>query len=590
MKTVNFFGITNEELLDRNKIKVIHGIAGSAKSSNIHKIFNELGVSYQRFTSTHRLKDDAILRYGCHSDTIAGGLFKTVNGKFFFEQKTPDCVNIVIDEILQTNTKVLDWCNANVGTYNIIITTDANQMLTANTGEYFLDRFNSFIAQENVIDVELKKTYRARTKRTEELFYELYNSVNDKSNKFNKLRWLFPNISYWDMPFNANDVFITHTNQIEEYLFLDKKVSSRYDLPLIKKGELARSKTTDFRKYPIVPQSKVSNHTVRYLQPANIGSATRYQGSEVTEKQTLYFLVENHSNVSNREFYTVLSRCFNIDSIVIVTVDLPSNFKLDTYQDVAIKEETLGEIDEDFILEGKTLSELIKSKEGKHLLVTQEQFDILYEAFDKFENVHFNKDFIKCGRAFITTGKGDEVLEERNLTVKYKATIQSLLKKEPQFEFNYLDRLYSILEYHGTDEIRYAHSSYASHVEKKLMGYELDLYSAYPHIFKNERMPIAGTIYETPSPDRINYYMYRYVPFLTEKPLITPGCLVTDDLMNLLKNEDWVQFEFMFSLDYQVGCRMGYDLHDKAHTSVESKQELKELRYGVMQRKYLEDG
>ena len=184
----NFFGITNSELFDNSKIKVITGIAGSAKSSNIDKIFKENDIEYYRFTSTNKLKNDAEKRYGQKSYTIAGGLFTSKNGKFFIDEKEIEAKHIVIDEILQTDTRVLDFCINNVGKINIIITTDFNQMLVQDRGEYFLRKFREFCQRDDVLHIELKKTYRARDKETEALYYELYNSVDKKENQFRKMK------------------------------------------------------------------------------------------------------------------------------------------------------------------------------------------------------------------------------------------------------------------------------------------------------------------------------------------------------------------------------------------------------------------
>ena len=50
----------------------------------------------------------------------------------------------------------------------------------------------------------------------------------------------------------------------------------------------------------------------------NIGSCTRYQGSECTDTQTLYYIITLRSRITNREWYTVVSRCWKLSSIVIV--------------------------------------------------------------------------------------------------------------------------------------------------------------------------------------------------------------------------------------------------------------------------------
>ena len=58
------YGLTTEELLDPTKIKILDGIAGSGKSSAMDAILHALGVNYYRTTPTHRLRRDAMERYG----------------------------------------------------------------------------------------------------------------------------------------------------------------------------------------------------------------------------------------------------------------------------------------------------------------------------------------------------------------------------------------------------------------------------------------------------------------------------------------------------------------------------------------------
>ena len=75
-----------------------------------------------------------------------------------------------------------------------------------------------------------------------------------------------------------------------------------------------------------------------YLQLANIGSITRYQGSEVTDKQKLYYIITLDSRITNREWYTVVSRCWTLDSIVIVIANRQTKEKLKTFNNRKIKD------------------------------------------------------------------------------------------------------------------------------------------------------------------------------------------------------------------------------------------------------------
>ena len=130
------YNISAADMLDAGKVKVIHGIAGSGKSSTVDRFFKDNGIKYMRLTSTNKLKRDAADRYDCDNKTVCSGLFSNADGKFYVDEKDPECKNIVIDEILQTNPKVIDWITHHVGRYNIIVLTDAHQMLICDGGAH----------------------------------------------------------------------------------------------------------------------------------------------------------------------------------------------------------------------------------------------------------------------------------------------------------------------------------------------------------------------------------------------------------------------------------------------------------------------
>ena len=123
------FSFTEDQFLNPNLVKVIYGVAGRGKSSIINDFFRSHNIPYLWTTSTNKLKRDAIERYGCEASTVCSALFSSENGQFYLEEKDPDCKTIIIDEILQTSPKVLEWVRHHVGRYNIIILTDMKQML-----------------------------------------------------------------------------------------------------------------------------------------------------------------------------------------------------------------------------------------------------------------------------------------------------------------------------------------------------------------------------------------------------------------------------------------------------------------------------
>lgn len=123
------FSFTEKQFLDPNLVKVVYGVAGRGKSSIINDFFRSHNIPYLWTTSTNKLKRDAIERYGCEASTVCSALFTSENGQFYLEEKEPECKTIIIDEILQTSPKVLEWVRHHAGKYNIIILTDMKQML-----------------------------------------------------------------------------------------------------------------------------------------------------------------------------------------------------------------------------------------------------------------------------------------------------------------------------------------------------------------------------------------------------------------------------------------------------------------------------
>ena len=123
------FSFTEDQFLDPNLVKVVYGVAGRGKSSIINDFFRSHNIPYLWTTSTNKLKRDAIERYGCEASTVCSALFSSENGQFYLEEKEPECRTIIIDEILQTSPKVLEWVRHHAGKYNIIILTDMKQML-----------------------------------------------------------------------------------------------------------------------------------------------------------------------------------------------------------------------------------------------------------------------------------------------------------------------------------------------------------------------------------------------------------------------------------------------------------------------------
>ena len=338
------FSFSDSDFLDATKVKVIHGVAGRGKSSIVNNFLKQNNINFLWTTSTNKLKRDAQERYNCEAATVCSALFKNENGRFYCEEKTINKHTVIIDEILQTSIKVLDWIEHNKNIVNIIIMTDTHQMLSVdNNSSEFLRRFNELMNKPYVIVDEGFETKRARDKETKDKIESLYKTSNDDSTEFLKdvTTNRFDIIKYEDMTFSTNDVYITHLNETEEMLYRDKKLSTMFfnDDELICKGSIASKPPKDLNKYPILSQLQAERmKSQAYLQLANIGSITRYQGSEVTDKQKLYYIITLDSRITNREWYTVVSRCWTLDSIVIVIANRQTKEKLKTFNNRKIKD------------------------------------------------------------------------------------------------------------------------------------------------------------------------------------------------------------------------------------------------------------
>ena len=90
-------GVVATIFFNNRKIKIFDGKGGTAKSTNVTKMFNYYKREFGRYTSTNKLKRDALARFGGHCYTIAGGLFRTVDGVFFDSEKPPEFESVVID-------------------------------------------------------------------------------------------------------------------------------------------------------------------------------------------------------------------------------------------------------------------------------------------------------------------------------------------------------------------------------------------------------------------------------------------------------------------------------------------------------------
>ena len=135
-----------------------------------------------------------------------------------------------------------------------------------------------------------------------------------------------------------------------------------------------------------------------------------------------------------------------------------------------------------------------------------------------------------------------------NEEVSTKSTANSLIKKEPVFDYSFMDDIYRILDEHDIDQIFYARPTMRGGNCERDFQFQIDLYSAYPHILNYEKLPIDGTLYTEESADRMNFYVYH-------GKKLKPECLVTDDLKNYIEANNLGTCEFLFSTNYQTEAK-----------------------------------
>ena len=167
-----------------------------------------------------------------------------------------------------------------------------------------------------------------------------------------------------------------------------------------------------------------------------------------------------------------------------------------------------------------------------------------------------------------------------------KSTAQSLIKKEAEFDYNFCDDMYEILDEHKLDHIMYARPARSVVKNDSLRAnieyhYQIDLYSAYPHILKNEKLPIACNLYTEEDASLLNFYKY------TGKYL-NNNCIITNDLKEYIEKNGLGKCEYMFSTDYKIGSKIGDKLMEMVYKNKKTKEEAKQIHYGFYQKKYLE--
>lgn len=554
------FGLTDTEVLQHG-IKIIDGIAGGAKSSKTDQFFRSRNIPYARFTSTNRLRRDASERYNMDVKTIAAGLFHNHGMHFYAEERDPIAENIVIDEILQTDPRAIEWCVNHADTTNIIITTDSKQLLSPENEQRMKDAFEDLKAMPSTIYTTVTDTLRARDDKTKDLYNEFY-EIADTEMTFDlrALMMRFHNIIEYDkMEYSPTDAYITHDNLTEDFLYKDKDFISNPLLDLVPKGCIASRPPKDLRTYPVLSQMEAEKmHARAYTQVMNVGSAVRFQGSEVDSNQKLYYLIQPGSIISARELYTVITRMWSIDSFVIVVCKTPQQYKLKTFEGLPVK----------------THKYLTLKETGNTIPLTNKEMENLVGAFDTDE-IYFDRDVVRSTTGYnkyIRKGAHQEAHTPR------KSTAGSLARRDAKLNYSYMDEVYHIFEENNIKQARGIHKL-GKHDKS---AFELDIFSAHPTMLKYEKMPVDGFLAtDGPHKDMLNFYLYD------GEGGFTKNSIITDDLKNLLEAKYPGHSKYLFSTPCTVGTFPGEWLYTKAHDTQESKKEIKEIHYGYYQKPYL---
>lgn len=554
------FDISDNVFLDNAKIKIIDGIAGAGKSSIIDDFFKQKSLSYMRCTSTNRLKRDAEKRYKIPCYTIASGLFRNENGAFYSTEKQAVDIgfqHVVIDEILQADIRIIKWLYHNIGKLNIVITTDTAQMLSPKSGKRFLKEFETLCKSEHVVYRCLTETKRARDIETQALYKVFYGKVNDDIPLPKSTLKDYKTINIKDMQFDPKDVYITHTRIIEDRLYRHFHIAMRDDIDRIPKAFLASRPPQDLTQYPCFSQLQAENtKSNRYTQASNIATPTRYQGSEVKTGQTLYYIITPKSRITAREFYTVFTRCWTKDSLVIVIDDTGEDETIKEFFNKPVKTEVLYNIqaedeenliiNEDGSIDKKSIERIIKTKTPPEDHIFSEKA-VVYDK--EVRTIYPKKQKEKGRNAF---------------------TLTSLTDREEVFDYGFMGKVYRTLERHEIDRIK---PIAYKNKDRDIFSYEIDLFSAFPTILCKEYLPIDGDFYLEESEELMNFYLYN-------------GCIVTDIIKKVIPP---FELEYLFSTDKQQGCKLGQKLYDMAHDTIETKAKVKKMNYGIWRWHYLEE-
>lgn len=564
------FGISDKDLMDPNKIKIINGIAGSGKSTTTVGELRKLGSNFCLASFSNALKFAASDKFGCPTDTICGLEFVNTPYPRYEEKEVLDFDTVVNDEILLDGVECINWMMNNVGKVNIIALTDSRQMLNSENGNDALRAFNKLRKQKNTIYVEITDTKRARDDETRNVYNELFNLESNKLLKIKEASEILhcDIISIDDIDFSKDNTYLCHSNKIEHEIYKRYGICERRDIDLIPKNHISRKKTFDANKYPICDQITATEKRIdSYLQAANIATPTRFQGKEVDKNDNCYFLVSPEDVFTGREIYTVGTRCQSIKSLHIVTVDVSDYVDPKTIHGrkvVSAKHLDLPDHDKSFMsVSANKMADIIK-KEG------QEGVSYYYDYITSGNNIIYSSIPNAQLAKFADIHDNGEVTF-RKTPSGAKRSIRSITKKDTTMHFDYMPKVYALLD----RDVMPPRINNPRNVNKKQFNKLCDIYSAFPTVLNNAPMPKAGYLYTEYDPELLNYYEYK-------GNVVTKGSIITEELANILGES-----EYVFSTDKQMGCELGRYTYKQCKASKEKKDIInKNFLWGMLESSY----
>lgn len=562
--------------MDGKRVKILDGIAGSGKTSRAVALLQDAGVDYLHTTSTNRLRRDITLRFGREAKTVASGLFTTGDGGVFYAApKEPEEDVVIVDEVLQTSQKVLDWIGHT--SKRVIVCTDSKQMLAPKTGATMAQAFDAF-CKSGIADVyTYDYSYRPLTSDTRAIFDRAYREDPDGSDLW---KWCKNNLSIKDFDkkdYEEDSVYLCHTNDVEADLYTRWSLRDRYDIQgLIPKGTISAKVPKDLRRYPITPQDETTAQYSAYLQVPNIASVVRYQGSEVAQGQSLYYLVKPDAAPRNRELYTMLTRCRDISSLAVYRYNVDADVPIYSYLDKPIIKEAVYCLSEhhDIMLDGKS----VYHKKEMTALDTIRALEVAQADERKVKYTGFVKD----GKEVVPVDEPAHIKLAGG-----KISMSSIVRREPRLLLGTPGRFLTECEKAGY----YPQVPYCFLVDGKSRTgehykYGLDIRAAYPSYWH-----IGGMLdCKSYRPDETGE---RQIYMVTGGRYLRQGDIILDTAAEYISEHSKLgdfKVQCIGSADMIHDDRVGQMIYDKAYKSAEDKAELKGIHWGLLERPYLKPG